>query len=148
MPITKFTLGAIEAKRYVSPDGKPRKLRIDHNVEISRVYPEKEDVIGVEFRYTVSYGHVGMIKMEGVIFHAGDKENLQMEWEENHRLPKAIMEEVHNYIFRNLGGYECLVLSRKLDLPPPFPQNFPRVKVEDKKGQGARKEISYSPEIT
>jgi len=147
MPIVNFSMSAVEAKRYIKSSDKPRKIRVDHNVETVRVFPEKENVAGIEFRYTISYGHIGMIRMEGIIFYGDPDGKVVLEWQEDHKLSRNTMEEIHNYIFRNLGGYECLIIAKKLDLPPPFPPNIPRVKVEDKKGKDTKKGITYSPEI-
>ncbi len=141
----------VEAKRYTNIGSKPIELRVNHNFEPIRVVPEKGDVVGIELKYTISYGHLGMLRMEGIIYHKGDQEDIQMQWEEKHQLPKKLMVEMQNFVFRKMGNYECLILSHMVDLPPPFPPNIPMVKPGDEKGKkdgkNKRESISYGPEF-
>ena len=102
-----------------------------------------EKTVEVRFRYTVSYGHVGTIRIEGKLLYGGDTKAIIKLWAEEHRMKNDIAEEVHNVILSN-GSFEALLISRKLSLPPPIKMEIPRVKFSDK-----QKKVSpdYSPEV-
>ena len=69
MIIRNTYLRAIEARRYVGPTERPKKVRIDHNSNISHIYDIEKDKATVDFQYTASYGPVGIVKIEGTLIY-------------------------------------------------------------------------------
>lgn len=138
MPIRAMELQSIEAKRYTRD--KPGNVRVDHNVSIINVSPEGEDSL-VDFSYTVTYGHLGMIRMEGRLAYHGAE--IAAMWAEKRKIPDDPLEEIYNVIMDN-GSFEALVIAKKLGLPPPVPLKIPRIKVE--KGKTTGKAV-HGPEV-
>ena len=88
MLIKAIKLKAIEARRYVEPDDKPRQIRIDHNSQISQVMNNAEKQLTIEFQYTASYGPIGMIKLDGtIVCEDPDAKQLAKEWLDTRKLP-------------------------------------------------------------
>ncbi len=143
MPVNNFELTLIDGQRLVDMKEKPSKLRIDHNTTITQITKVDEGTVEIKFRYTVSYGHVGTIRVEGKLNFSGNTEEILSLWAKEHRMQNKIAEEVHNIILSN-GSFEAVLISRKLNLPPPIKMEIPRVKFSDK-----QKKVSpdYSPEV-
>ncbi|MCK4613615.1 MAG: hypothetical protein KAU14_02330, partial [Thermoplasmata archaeon] len=95
------------------------------------------------FRYTVTYGHVGNICLEGKLNYVGNSEEIISLWSKEHRMTNEVAEEIHNVILNN-GSFEAVLLSRKLNLPPPIKMEIPRVKFSAKQKKVAP---DYSPEV-
>lgn len=143
MPIRNFELTLIDGQRLIDMKEKPKQLRIDHNTTITQITEIDGETVEIRFRYTVSYGHVGTIRIEGKLMYGGDTSGVLKLWAEEHRMKNDIAEEVHNVILSN-GSFEALQISRKINLPPPIKMEIPRVKFSDK-----QKKVSpdYSPEV-
>jgi len=127
----------------ISMAEKPKQLRIDHNTTVTVVTKIDDSTINVKFRYTVSYGHVGNIRLEGGLNYTGKADDVVALWTKEHRMTNDVAEEIHNVILNN-GSFEALMVARKLNLPPPIKMEIPRVKFEKK-----QKKVSpdYSPEV-
>lgn len=143
MPVKNFELTLIDGQRLIDLKEKPKQLRIDHNTSVTQVSKIDDASVEIKFRYTVSYGHVGNIRLEGKLVFMGDAEDILSLWAKEHRMKNDIAEEIHNIILNN-GSFEAVLISRKLNLPPPIKMEIPRVKFSDK-----QKKVSpdYSPEV-
>ena len=143
MTIQNFELTHIDGQRLIDAREKPKHIRIDHNTTITVMTEIDDSTVGIDFRYTVSYGHVGPIRIEGKLDYIGEAKEILKLWKTEHRMVNKVAEEVHNTILNN-GTFEAVVLSRKLNLPPPIKMEIPRVKFSDKKKKVAP---DYSPEV-
>lgn len=143
MAIKDFEFTLIKGERLVKKEEKPHSLRIDHNTTITLISFIDEDTVEMRFRYTVTYGHVGNIQMEGRVEYEGNASEIISLWDKEHRMSNEIAEDIHNTILSN-GSFEALILARKLNLPPPIKLNIPRVKFSEK---GKKADTDYSPEI-
>lgn len=146
MPIKNFELSLIDAQRLIDSKEKPKQIRIDHNTTITRITEIDESTVEIVFRYTVSYGHVGTIRIEGKLHYGGEAKEILALWAEERRMKNKIAEEVHNVILNN-GSFEALQISRKVNLPPPIKMEIPRVKFSDKKKSEKKDSYDYSPEV-
>lgn len=131
MTIRSVELTAIEAKRFSKPNEKVGQIRIDHNSTVTLVTPKGEGEASVEFRYTASYGGVGIIKMEGTLNYQGDAENLASQWQQTNQMPGNVASEIHTAVMR-VCVPEAVGIAKNLNLPPPIP--LPQVKFQQ--GQG------------
>ena len=121
MGITKIQLKAIEARRHGEP-GKQKRIEIKHNTTMLSVKENQSNTLNVEFRYSVSYGSLGIINLEGMVIYDCKKEiglatQIVKSWSENNKLPQEIAERVHNAILAH-GTFEIINLSKKINLPP------------------------------
>jgi len=141
MPVRSLEIHALEARRFTKD--KPGNVRVDHNVSIVNVTPSDrpEGDSVVEFTYTVTYGHLGMIRMEGKLTYEGS--GLHDSWRADRKIPNGPLEEIYNVIM-DMGSFEALVIAKKLALPPPIPLKIPRIKVE--KGKTTGKAV-HGPEV-
>jgi len=143
MPVKNFELMVIDGQRLIDLVDKPKQLRIDHNTTVTVITKVDDNTVNVKFRYTVSYGHVGNIRLEGKLNYVGNADEILSLWSKEHRMNNEIAEEIHNIILNN-GSFEAVLISRKLNLPPPIKMEVPRVKFSKKE-----KKVSpdYSPEV-
>ena len=138
MTVKGVELSSMEAKRFTKD--KPGNVRVDHNVSISAVNKRGDDS-DVEFSYTVTYGHLGMIRMEGHLYVDGN--DVADQWADKRKLENKPLEEIYNVIM-DTGSFEALIIAKKLQLPPPIPLKIPRIKVE--KGKTSGKAV-HGPEV-
>lgn len=142
MQIKNINIKSIEARRYVKPDKRPKKIRIDHNSSISRFSAENDTNAEVEFQYTASYGSTGLIRLEGTLAYQGEKaKEMAEQWNDSNKLPDELASRIHTAIMHSCVP-QAVTIAKDLMLPPPIP--LPQVKLGEKKKQG-----SYQgPEIT
>lgn len=148
MGITKIQLKAIEARRHEEP-GKQKRIEIKHNTTMLSVKENQSDTLNVEFRYSVSYGSLGIINLEGMVIYDCKKEiglatQIVKSWSENNKLPQEIAEKVHNAILAH-GTFEIINLSKKINLPPPVKIEIPQIKIN--KGKGSAEADVPGPEV-
>ena len=148
MGITKIQLKAIEARRHGEP-GKQKRIEIKHNTTMLSVKENQSDTLNVEFRYSVSYGSLGIINLEGMVIYDCKKEiglatQIVKSWSENNKLPQEIAEKVHNAILAH-GTFEIINLSKKINLPPPVKIEIPQIKIN--KGKGSAEADVPGPEV-
>jgi hypothetical protein len=135
MIIKTIKLKAIEARRYVEPDEKPRQIRIDHNSQISQVINNQEKHLTIEFQYTASYGPIGMIKIEGtLICEENDAKQIAKEWLDTRKMPDQFASHVHTAVMHACVP-EAVGIAKDLGLPPPIPLPQVRLGPDTKKGQ-------------
>jgi len=130
MKIRNINLKAIEARRYLKPNERPKKVRIDHNSSFTRVSLDDENRGLVEFQYTASYGSVGMIKIEGsLLMEHEDVKNIVNNWNDSKKMPNEIASHLHTAVMHACVP-EAVGIAKDLTLPPPIP--LPQVKLGQK----------------
>jgi hypothetical protein len=135
MIIKNIKLKAIEARRYVEPDDKPRQIRIDHNSQISQVSSSAENQLTIEFQYTASYGPIGMIKLDGTILcEDAEAKQLVKEWQNTRKMPDQFASNIHTAVMHTCVP-EAVGIAKDLGLPPPIPLPQVRLSSDTKKGQ-------------
>jgi len=141
--IGNIQLKSIEARRYVDLSTRPKKVRIDHNSNITRMELGKEQSATIEFQYTASYAAVGMIKIEGsLVYTAENAKDLVKNWNDNHKMPDEIASAFHTAIMHACVP-QAVGIAKDLRLPPPIP--LPQVQL----GKNARgsAQAGPSPEV-
>jgi len=130
MKIRNINLKAIEARRYLKPNERPKQVRIDHNSSFTRLSYEKDNIGTIEFQYTASYGSVGMIKIEGsMIIDHEDVKKIVDGWNDSKKMPNQVASHVHTAIMHACVP-QAVGIAKDLTLPPPIP--LPQVKLGQK----------------
>jgi len=129
--IAGFEIRVIEARRLV-PVGSQKNIRIDHNSTVTTISLKSPEEAKVDFRFTASYGAVGIINIEGSLIYRGDAAALVKEWEEKRRMPDEAAQEIHSAIMGNCIT-EAIIMAREVRLPPPIP--LPKVNIQKKPGK-------------
>ena len=147
MGIVKIQLKAVEARRHEEP-GKQKRIEIKHNTTMLSVKERENEIVDVEFRYSVSYGSLGIINLEGKVIYDCKKEgnckDIIENWREKNKLPQEIAEKVHNAILAH-GTFEIINLSKKINLPPPVKIEIPQIKID--KGESSAEADIPGPEV-
>lgn len=130
MPIKGTDLKSIEATRFSKRGERIGNVRIDMNSTVTLITKVADNEANVNFRYTASYGRLGVIKIEGDIIYGGDVDPLVNEWNSTGKMPNRIASEIHTAIMR-ICVPEAILISRDLHLPPPVP--LPQVDFEQRK---------------
>jgi hypothetical protein len=133
MGIKELELTSLEAKRYTKRGEKVAKIRIDTNSTVTVIKELNDEEAEVEFRYTISYGGTGMIKIEGRVVYVGDAPALAKEWGEKRNMPPKIASEVHTGIIQACIP-ESVMIARMMGLRMPIP--LPAINIKDKKKRG------------
>lgn len=132
MPIKATDLKSIEANRFSKRGERIGNVRIDMNSTVTLITKIDEKEADVNFRYTASYGRLGVIKIEGNILYGGEAEILVNEWNSTGKMPNKVASEIHTAIMR-VCVPEAILISRELHLPPPVP--LPQVNFDQKKAK-------------
>ena len=132
MAIKMVELTSIDARRFSKRSEKTVNIRIDNNSTVTLITRTGEDEANVEFRYTASYGSVGVIKIEGTLLYQGNAGELVEKWSASGNMPDKVASEVHTAIMRACVP-EAVMISRDLHLPPPIP--MPQINVSKQKGK-------------
>jgi hypothetical protein len=96
----------------------------------------------VEFRFTVTYGAVASIRIEGRLIFTGDAKALVASWRDKKNMPNEIASEIHTAVMTACIP-EAVMVARDLHLPPPIP--IPQVKFDGKPAQSVKP--TWSPEV-
>ena len=145
VPVKEVELTAIEAKRFTRRGERAQIDRLDQNSSVSMIVPVDDHTSDIEFRFTVTYGAVASIRIEGRMLFAGDSKTLVASWRDKRNMPNEIASEVHTAVMSACIP-EAVLLARDLHLPPPIP--IPQVKFEQKAQGGPQGgHASYSPEV-
>lgn len=134
MPIGSIQVTSIEARRFTSDtEREPEQVRVDHNSTVTLVQKVAEDESRIDFRYTASYGSLGIIKLEGqAVVQGPSADTLQATWESQQQMPQEIASQVHTAVMRTCVP-EAVFLARDLQLPPPIP--LPQIRFQEDAGQ-------------
>jgi hypothetical protein len=136
MKIRNILLKSIEARRYVERDERPKRVRIDHNSNITRIHDISENQASVDFQYTASYGPVGMIKLEGsLIYQNDDAREIAKNWKDTHKMPNKTASQIHTAVMHSCVP-EAVGIAKGLGLPPPIPLPQVRLGEQPKQAQG------------
>lgn len=142
MPVRSVTITSIEARRFGDgEENKPDQVRIDHNSTVTLVQRVDEESADVDFRYTASYGGLGILKLEGTARFTGDAEDLVATWQSSNQMPQDVAGDVHNAVMQTCVP-QAVQLARDLKLPPPIP--LPEIQFQEGEDAG---EGSASPEV-
>lgn len=141
MAVREVELTAIEAKRFTRRGERAPIDRLDQNSSVSMIVPVDEKTADVEFRFTVTYGAVASIRIEGRMLYQGDAQKLAATWREKRNMPNEVASEIHTAV---MGACipEAVLVARDLHLPPPVP--IPQVRFEQK---GPDSKASFRPEV-
>ncbi len=134
MPVTEVNLTSIDARRFSKPGEQPGQVRVDHNSTVTLVQQRDADTADIEFRYTASYGNMGIIRIEGGLAFHGEAASLEERWSASNEMPTNVASEIHTAVMRSCVP-EAVGIAKNLNLPPPIP--LPQVQFqEDQKGSG------------
>jgi len=120
MPIKSFELIGIDAKRFSKLGERIAHLRVDHNTAITGVNAVSDRDVQLDFRFTVSYVGVGVIKIEGKVMWDGEAKQIASNWSKTNALPNEVFAPILQAIFTNCLP-AAVVTARDLALPPPIP---------------------------
>jgi len=135
MKIRNIQLKAIEARRYIERNERPKQVRIDHNSTINQMTDIDDNQTKIDFQYTASYGPVGVIKLEGsLIYENEDAKKISKEWKDTRKMPDKIAGGIHTAVMHACVP-EAVGLAKDLGLPPPIPLPQVRLGQNPKKGQ-------------
>jgi len=142
MPVRSIEVTSIEARRFASRKElvQPQQVRIDHNSTVTMIQRTADGDATLDFRYTASYGNLGMIKLEGQAVFADAPEDLAANWQSKRQMPNQIASEVHTAVMR-VCVPEAVFLARDLQLPPPIP--LPQIQFQ----QGGKEASGHGPEV-
>jgi hypothetical protein len=142
MAVRSIEVTSIEARRFSSAkEAVPQQVRIDHNSTVTLIQKNSPKEATVDFRYTASFGNLGIIKLEGKAVIDGDADTLQASWEATRQMPNEIASQIHTAVMR-VCVPEAVFLARDLQLPPPIP--LPAVQFQKPAGQS---KPGDSPEV-
>lgn len=145
MTVRSVNITSIEARRFTDSDeSNPQKVRIDHNSTVTMVNTIDDEAASIDFRYTASYGGLGIIKLEGRARVKGDAQALKDEWQSDNRMPQDQASQVHTAVMRTCVP-EAVQLARDLSLPPPIP--LPEIRFDGDKTNGTNEGKHSGPEI-
>ena len=120
MPIKSFELISIDAKRFSKLGEKIPHIRVDHNASVTSLTALSDKEAQVDFRFTVNYSGVGVIKFEGRVVWDGEANPLASNWAQTSAIPKEVFGPILAAIYANC--IPCaIVYARDLGLPPPIP---------------------------
>lgn len=142
MAVRMVELTSIDARRFTRRGEKQANIRIDNNSTVTLISQTGEEEADVEFRYTASYGSVGVIKIEGRLVFHGDAAELTQKWSSSGNMPDKVASEIHTAIMGTCVP-EAVMVSRDLHLPPPIP--LPQINIQKKKG--GKKQQSSGMEV-
>ena len=142
MPVKLLEITAVDGKRYSHRGEKVRNIRIDTSSTVTMISEESEKEANIEFRFTASYGGMGVIKIEGMILFDGDAKKIVEGWNKTGNMPDDVAQDVHSSIMRSCMP-EAVMISRTLKLPPPIP--IPPIPIGKQKKKG--KTVSSGMEV-
>ena len=135
--VKSIEISSIEARRFSKPGEKVMNVRIDNNSTVTLINQIDEATANINFRYTASYGGMGVITIEGSIVFECEAADIVERWQKTNNMPNEIANQVHTAIMR-LCMPEAVLLSRDIKLPPPIPMpkiNIPSEPSRDRKGR-------------
>jgi len=143
MAIKSFELVSIDAKRFSKLGERIPHLRVDNNTAVTSVAAISDKEAQMDFRFTISYVGVGMIKIEGRLVWEGEAKSISSQWSQTNALPNEVFNPVLQAIFGNCMP-AAVVSARDLGLPPPLPP--PQIQ-QMKSTKGYAKDARSSMEV-
>jgi hypothetical protein len=132
MGLKSMEFTSLEGKRFTKRDEKLGQIRIDTNSTVTTISEINDKEADVEFRYSVTYGGAGMIKIEGRLVYEGDATALAKEWGEKRNMPSEMASEIHTGIIQACIPL-AILLARDLQLRLPIP--LPNINIKDEKNK-------------
>jgi hypothetical protein len=142
MPVTRLELTGIEAKRYSRANERHAQIRIDHNSTVTLVKELSAQEASVEFRYTATYGPIGVIRIEGNMVFQCDAKAFEEHWRTTNQMSPEQASEIHSTVMRACVP-EAVGIAKDLQLPPPIP--LPAVQFNAP--QQAKGAVQHGPEV-
>jgi hypothetical protein len=142
MTIRDLEFTMVEAKRFTRRGERMQVDRLDQNSSVSVIYPVDDQNADIEFRFTVTYGAVASIRIEGRLIFTGDAKALVASWRDKKTMPNDMASEIHTAVMTACLP-EAVCIAKDMHLPPPIP--IPQVKFDGKPGSPTK--AAYSPEV-
>ena len=130
MPVRDVEFISIEGRRFTKRREVLGQVKIDTNSTVTQVTEVGAKEADVDFRLAISYGSLGVLKIEGRLIFEGDSPALTREWREKHSMPTEMANEIHTAILHACIP-ETVFLAKDLGLPPPIP--LPKVNIQEQK---------------
>lgn len=143
MPVTRLELTGIEAKRYSKPNERHAQIRIDHNSTVTLVKELSPQEATVEFRYTATYGPIGVIRIDGSMVFSCDAKSFEAQWKTTNQMAPDVASEIHSTVMRACVP-QAVGIAKDLQLPPPIP--LPTVQFQQPQ-QGKSAAPQHGPEV-
>lgn len=143
MPVTRMELTGIEARRYSKPNERHAQIRIDHNSTVTLVKELSPQEAAIEFRYTATYGPIGVIRIDGSMVFSCDAKALEQQWRTTSQMAPETASEIHSTVMR-VCVPQAVGIAKDLQLPPPIP--LPTVQFQQP-GQAKSGSAQHSPEV-
>ena len=121
---------SVEGRRFTKRKEVVGQVKIDTNSTVTSVNEVGPSEADVDFRIAISYGSLGVLKIEGRLIYEGDAPTLAREWRDKHSMPTDMANEIHTAILHSCIP-ETVLLARDLGLPPPIP--LPKVNIQEQK---------------
>jgi hypothetical protein len=144
MPIKSFELISMDAKRFSKLGERIPHLRVDHNTAVTSITTISDQEAQVDFRFTVNYVGVGLIKIEGRVVWEGEAKALATQWSQTNALPNEVFNPILSAIFANCMP-SSVVVARDLGLPPPIPP--PQIQMKKEARAPGAKDHKSSMEV-
>lgn len=136
-------LSGIEAKRYARTNERHGNVRIDHNSTVTMVKELSDKEAMVEFRYTASYGPIGVIRIEGSMVYQCDAKAFETQWRTTSQMAPEQATEIHSTVMR-VCVPQAVGIAKDLQLPPPIP--LPQVQFQSPQ-QAQKGAAVHGPEV-
>ena len=143
VPVTRLELTGIEAKRYSRVTERHAQIRIDHNSTVTLVKELTPQEASIEFRYTATYGPIGVIRIDGTMVFTCDAKAFEEQWRTTSQMPHEAATEIHTTVMRACVP-QAVGIAKDLQLPPPIP--LPTVQFQAP-GQPAKAAQVHGPEF-
>lgn len=143
MPIKTFEIVSIDGKRFTRLGERIPHLRVDNNTAVTNVSVVNDKEAQIDFRFTISYVGVGVLKIEGRIMWDGEAKAISSQWSQTNSLPNDVFGPVLQAIFSSCMP-SAVVCARDLGLPPPLPP--PQIQ-QMKPGKTSGKDARGSMEV-
>lgn len=144
MPVVRLELTGIEAKRYSRVNERHGQIRIDHNSTVTLVKELSASEASVEFRYTATYGPIGLIRIDGTMVYGCDARAFEEQWRTTSQMAPETATEIHSTVMR-VCVPQAVGIAKDLQLPPPIP--LPTVQFGQPQQTKASAASVHGPEV-
>lgn len=143
VPVTRMELTGIDAKRYSRVNERHGQIRIDHNSTVTLVKEIAPNEASVEFRYTATYGPIGVIRIEGAMVYTCDAKAFEEQWRATSQMSPEVASEIHSTVMR-VCVPQAVGVAKDLQLPPPIPLPAVNFQAAQPAPKGA---VVHGPEV-